>query len=261
MISLWKLASTVGFPDVQDAGRTWSNRSLYMCLTYLVCVFEGLMCYKSTVCNSRAFWWNQSISLLLTAWVFCCCYSAVLFSAFALFSFLLSRVIKCFFQILLQGLVCRRLFPSGIPAVPGSLMMWVSEAWCRPALRQCSALKQMCSQGLSGTFFSCTWVEWAQCLSETECGRQLQKLGIAIRCWNSQPQDAAGAKNLTRFKKELDVCLGIRNRGSCQNKWLPNVLEGDSNLIFLSLCWFPGIRRSYLSSAGSWASDIPIKEY
>lgn len=87
-------------------------------------------------------------------------------------------------------------------------------------------------------------------------GRRLQKLGIAIRCWNSQPQDAAGAKNLTRFKKELDACSGVRNRGSCQNKWLPNVLEGVSYLIFLSLCW-----QGYLCSTDAWAPNIPVKEY
>lgn len=96
--------------------------------------------------------------------------------------------------------------------------MWVLEAWCKPALRQHSALKQMCSKRLSGTFFVCMWAEWAWCSSETDHGRRLQKLGIAIRCWNSRPQDADGAKNLTMFKKELDVCLGVRNRGSCQNK-------------------------------------------
>lgn len=96
----------------------------------------------------------------------------------------------------------------------------------------------------------------AQCSSETDRGRRLQKLGIAIRCWNSQPQDAAGAKNLTRFKKELDACSGVRNRGSCQNKWLPNVLEGVSYLIFLSLCW-----QGYLCSTDAWAPNIPVKEY
>lgn len=102
-------------------------------------------------------------------------------------------------------------------------------------LRQCSALKQMWSKGLSGTVFICTWVEWSQCSSERDHGRQLQKSGIAIRCWNSQPQDADRAKNLTRFRKELDICLGVRGRGSCHNKSLQNVVEGVSNCVFESV--------------------------
>lgn len=62
-------------------------------------------------------------------------------------------------------------------------------------------------------------MEWAQCSSERDYGGRLQKLGIAIRCWNGRPQDADRAKNLTRFKKELDVCLGVTNRGSCQDDY------------------------------------------
>lgn len=123
-------------------------------------------------------------------------------------------------------------------------------------LKQRSALKQMRSEGLSGTFFLCTWVEWAQCSSEKGYGRRLQKLGIAIRCWNSQQQDADGAKNLTRFEKELDLCLGVRNRGSCQNKRLPNVLEGVSNLMVLRLGWFLDMRPAYPASAASGALNI-----
>lgn len=121
-------------------------------------------------------------------------------------------------KVLLQGLVCHKYStscPSGIPDGP------ICGFW-RPGADLCSgqrsALKQMCSKGLSGTFFICTWVEWVQCSSERDHCGLLQKLGIAIRFWNSQPQDADGAKNLTGFKKGLDVCLGVRNRGSCQNK-------------------------------------------
>lgn len=160
-------------------------------------------------------------------------------------SFCLAEWINCCLKILLRGLVCHSTIPDGLICGFQGLV-----------LQQRSALKQMCSKGLSGTFFICMWAEWAQCSSEKDHGRRLQKLGIAIRRWNSRPQDADRAKNLTRFKKELDVCSGVRNRASCQNKWLPNVLEGVSNLMFWSLCWFLCIGLGYLSSAGSRASSI-----